>query len=138
MGSGLRGRSLILSPRPRRPFCLQVLRHSGQQGGPQPGTRWVLKHRGQKSWPQSREMGSRGLSRQMEQAGGSRGATGRDPSPRSNLGNGAWDLGVVCRAQGPQGSSQREPEMGKPGGAVLGKFPPRSAPFLTVQEGRMG
>lgn len=55
----------------------------------------MLKHRGQKSWPQSSEMGSRGLSRQMEQAGGSRGAVGRDPSPSSSLGNGVWDLGAA-------------------------------------------
>ena len=58
----------------------------------------MLKHRGQKSWPQSSEMGSRGLSRQMEQAGGSRGAMGRDPSPSSSLGNGVWDLGAAVGA----------------------------------------
>lgn len=72
---------------------MQIFRHSGQQGGSQPGTRCVLKQRVQKSWPQSSEMGSRSLSRQMEQAGSSRGAAGRDPRPSSNLGNGVWDLG---------------------------------------------
>lgn len=93
-GRGLCGRSFIFSPRLRRPlFCLQIFRHSGQQGGSQPGTRCVLKQRVQKSWPQSSEMGSRSLSRQMEQAGSSRGAAGRDPRPSSNLGNGVWDLG---------------------------------------------
>lgn len=92
-GRGLCGRSFIFSPRLRRPlFCLQIFRHSGQQGGSQPGTRCVLKQRVQKSWPQSSEMGSRSLSRQMEQAGSSRGAAGRDPRPSSNLGNGVWDL----------------------------------------------
>lgn len=52
----------------------------------------MLKHRMQKSWPQSSEMGSRSLSRQMEQVGGSRVGEGRCPRPSSSLGNDAWDL----------------------------------------------
>lgn len=92
-GRGLCGRSFILSPRLRRLFfCLQIFRHSGQHGSSQPGMRCVLKHRMQKSWPQSSEMGSRSLSRQMEQVGGSRVGEGRCPRPSSSLGNDAWDL----------------------------------------------
>ena len=83
-------------------------------------------------------MGSRGLSRQMEQAGGSRGATGRDPSPSSNLGNGAWDLGAVCGARGPQSSSQREPETGKPGWSRRGQVPARVCPVSNGPGGKDG
>lgn len=77
----------------------------------------MLKHRGQKSWPQSSEMGSRGLSRQMEQAGGSRGAVGRDPSPSSSLGNGVWDLGAAVGGgvRGPQTVVRGAPETRNPG-----------------------
>ena len=76
----------------------------------------MLKHRGQKSWPQSSEMGSRGLSRQMEQAGGSRGAVGRDPSPSSSLGNGVWDLGAAVggRGAGTPDSGERGPRNEEP------------------------
>lgn len=99
-GSGRCGRSFILSPRLRRPFfCLQIFRHSGQHGGSQPGMRCVLKHRMQKSWPQSSEMGSRSLSRQMEQVGGSRGGEGRCPRPSSSLGNDAWDLNGIASSE---------------------------------------
>lgn len=114
-GGGLCGSSFIFSPRLRRPFfCLHVFRHSGQQGGWQPGTRCVLKHRAQKSWPQSSETGSRSFSRQMEQVGSSRGAAGLDPRLSSNLGNGVWDLGgrmghlrAACRVQGAQAKGLR-------------------------------
>lgn len=60
----------------------------------------MLKQRGQKSWPQSSEMGSRGRSRQMEQAGSSRGAEARAPRPSFSLGNGGRDLGAAGPGQG--------------------------------------
>lgn len=81
----------------------------------------MLKHRVQKSWPQSSEMGSRSLSRQMEQAGSSRGTVGRDPRPSSSLGNGVWDLGgragcweqhVGCRDTGRECGGQGAPGEG--------------------------
>lgn len=98
---GLCDRSRIFSPKLRSPFRRpHTSRHSGQQGRTQPGTRWVLKQRGQKSWPQSSEMGSRGRSRQMEQAGSSRGAEAREPRPSFNLGNGGRDLGAAGQGQG--------------------------------------
>lgn len=61
----------------------------------------MLKHRKQKSWPQSSETGSRSRSRQMEQAGSSRGAAVRGPRPSSSLGKAAWDLGVRSEQDSP-------------------------------------
>lgn len=91
----------------------------------------MLKHRVQKSWPQSSAMGSRSLSRQMQQAGSSRGAAGRDPRLSSNLGNGVWDLGAewaLGAASGVQGTQARD-LVGRSGG-------PREATLTCTPEPR--
>lgn len=153
-GGGRCGRSFILSPRLRRPFfCLQIFRHSGQHGSSQPGMRCVLKHRMQKSWPQSSEMGSRSLSRQMEQVGGSRAGEGRCPRPSSNLGNDAWDLEgrtssecgmpVGCRVWRSDSLGVKAPLrnlsfLGLPGDTFLISLHPRSWPCPVRAAGQRG